>query len=113
MGGAMMARPGMNFAMTRELMPQRSKRVCVWLTQESGSSEILQRALRTRMPYLSPIQYQPQSAARHASTDPVNSSGNDIPPRAAMAPATMSVGTAGTGSPIWSRSTLTNTIVSP
>src|SRR5580704_10261776 len=76
-GGAMMARPGMNFAMTRELMPQRSKRVCVWLTQESGSREILHRALRTRMPYLSPIQYQPQSAVRHAITAPRNSAGKD------------------------------------
>ncbi len=32
-GGAMVDKPGTNFAMTIELMPQRSKRVWVWLTQ--------------------------------------------------------------------------------
>ena len=103
----------MNFAMTRELTPQRSNRVCVWLTQESGSKEILHRVFKTRMPYLSPTRYQPQSAARHAITDPMNSAGSDTCPRAATAPATMSVGTAGTGRPIWLRSTLTTTIINP
>ena len=49
-GGAMMARPGTNLAITSELMPQRSKRVCVWLTQESGSREILHSVFSTRMP---------------------------------------------------------------
>ena len=49
-GGAMMARPGTNLAITRELIPQRSKRDCVWLTQESGSSEIRQSVFSTRIP---------------------------------------------------------------
>ena len=49
-GGAMMASPGTNLAMMSELTPHRSKRICVLLTQESGSSDILHRVLSTRMP---------------------------------------------------------------
>ena len=49
-GGAMMARPGTNLAITSELMPQRSKRVWVWLTQESGSKEMRHSVFSTRMP---------------------------------------------------------------
>ena len=44
---------------------------------------------------------------------PANNAGNDMCPSAAMAPATMSVGTAGTGRPIWSSSTLRTTINKP
>ena len=49
-GGAIVASPGMNFAITNEFTPQRSKRICVWLTQESGSRETRHRVLSTRMP---------------------------------------------------------------
>ncbi len=49
-GGAIVARPGMNFAKISELTPQRSNRFWVWLTQESGSSDMRQRVLSTRIP---------------------------------------------------------------
>jgi len=49
-GGAMMASPGMNLATSSELMPHRSNRLWVWLTQESGSREILHRVFKTLMP---------------------------------------------------------------
>ena len=49
-GGAMMARPGTNLAMTSELTPQRSKRDWVWLTHESGSREMRHSVFSTRMP---------------------------------------------------------------
>ena len=52
------------------------------------------------MPYFCPMRYQPQSAARQAITDPRNSGSSAICPPAESAPATMSVGTAGTGNPI-------------
>jgi hypothetical protein len=76
-GGAMMDKPGTNLAMISELTPQRSKRFCVLLTQESGSSEILHKVFSMRMPKISPSRYQPQSAARQASTAPKNTALSD------------------------------------
>jgi hypothetical protein len=49
-GGAMMAKPGTNLAIIRELTPQRSKRDWVWLTQESGSREMRHSVFSTRIP---------------------------------------------------------------
>jgi hypothetical protein len=50
MGGAMIASPGTNLAITSALTPQRSNRVWVSLTQESGSSEIRHSVFNTRIP---------------------------------------------------------------
>ena len=49
-GGAMVARPGTNFAITSAFTPQRSKRDCVWLTHESGVSDTRHSVFITRLP---------------------------------------------------------------
>src|ERR1700679_1483015 len=77
-GGAMIAKPGTNLAMTNEFTPQRSKRVCVSLTHLSGSGENLHSVFITWMPYLSPTRYQPQSAATQAITEQSSSDAREI-----------------------------------
>jgi hypothetical protein len=49
-GGAMVLKPGMNLATTSDFAPQRVKLSSVWLTQESGDSEILHSRRRMRLP---------------------------------------------------------------
>ena len=49
-GGAMVARPGTNFATTSAFTPQRSNRDCVWLTHESGVSDTRHNVFITRLP---------------------------------------------------------------
>src|ERR1051326_4513137 len=54
-GGAMVLRPGINFARSRERAPCLEKTPSVRRTQESGSREILLRNCRIRMPLRRPI----------------------------------------------------------
>ncbi len=49
-GGAISESPGTNLATTSAFMPQRSKRDCVSLTQESGVSEMRHRVFITPLP---------------------------------------------------------------
>src|ERR1700737_2593107 len=98
-GGAMSANPGTNLATSSAFEPQRSKRDCVSLTQESGVSEIRHNSFMTPLPYTLPARNQTLSAATHAKMAPANNAAGDIVPSAAQAPATIKVGITGTGSP--------------
>ena len=88
-----MARPGTNLAITSELIPQRSKRDCVWLTQESGSRDIRHSSLQ----HLDAVDLAHQvptavgrEAGEHATA--ANSGPAAKWPSAAIAPATIRVG---------------------
>src|SRR5262249_62045359 len=61
-GGASKEMPGTNLATRSALTPQLSNRSWVWLTHESGVSEIMHSALMTRLPYWRPARYHVTSA---------------------------------------------------
>src|SRR6185312_16662150 len=72
-GGAISDRPGTNLATNRALPPQRSKRVWVWLTQESGVREMRHNSFITRLPYRRPDRYHAVSPMKQAATAPMQS----------------------------------------
>src|SRR5258708_14281867 len=82
-------------------------------TQESGETAILQTVLSTRRPCQRPRLYQSESARVAAATAAPSSAQGDSLPSAASAPATTIAGTAGTGRPACSISTLANTKPTP
>src|SRR6266850_2528534 len=98
-GGAMSDSPGTNLATSSAFEPQRSKRDCVSLTHESGVSDIRHNSFMTPLPYTLPAMNQTLSAATHAKMAQANNATGEIVPCAAHAPATISVGITGTGSP--------------
>src|SRR4029077_15726020 len=108
-GGATSASPGTNFATSSTFAPQRSKLVWVWLTQESGVRETRHSRFITRPPKTRPATYHTASPIRQAPSARVNTAPAGSRPSPAIAPATISVGTAGTGRPSWSHRTLRNT----
>ena len=65
------------------------------------------------MPKVRPAEYQPVSAMIDATTPTPTSCHSGVPPVAASAPATISVGYAGRGSPACNARTLTNTKPKP
>src|SRR5450755_1497465 len=99
-GDAMIDSPGTNFATRSAFEPHRSKRLCVWLTHESGVREIRHNTLMTLLPYTRPAMYQLVSAARHAATAPSNSSPAAMLFPEATAPATTHARIARSGPPI-------------
>ena len=76
-GGAIVARPGTNFAMTSALTPQRSKRDCVSLTHESGVSEILHNSFMTPLPNRRPARYHAMSATKLPARLTASNDGTD------------------------------------
>ena len=64
----------------------------VWRTQLSGDRESRHIRRSTRRPYRPPAKYQAKSAIRLAIVATAITCGTLIPPRAVMAPTTMSVG---------------------
>ena len=112
-GGAIVARPGMNLPRTRVIPPQRSKWFSVWRTHESGDSEMRQRVVMTRRPYCRPATYQAESPIMEAAKATPKTAGADSVPSTASAPATISVGIAGSGTPSCSSSTLAKINASP
>src|SRR6185312_1429924 len=108
-GGATIDRPGMNLATMSARGPQRSKRAWVWLTHTSGVSEMRHSTPMTRPPKRRPARYQVLSPIRHALTASAATPAPDRRPSPASAPATIRVGTAGTGTPSCMSSTLRNT----
>src|SRR5579863_2614673 len=105
-GGAIIDSPGTNLAMIRALTPQRSKLLCVWLTQISGVSEMRHSSFMTRPPLRRPAAYQVASPMMQASSAAANTPAAGRRPAAASAPANSSAGRAGTGRPSCSSSTL-------
>ena len=113
-GGATSDRPGMNLATISTFAPQRSKLDWVSLTQVSGVREMRHSSFMTRPPNSRPATYQVLSPIRQATHgQPEHRPAAAGWPSAAMAPATTSVGTAGSGRPSWSHSTLTKTTPRP
>src|SRR5258708_22118252 len=90
-GGAMSANPGTNLATSSAFEPQRSKRDCVSLTQESGVNDIRHNSFMTPLPYTLPARNHTLSAATHAVMAAANNATGDIVPWAAQAPATIRV----------------------
>ena len=92
---------------------QRWKRSSDCFTQESGDSEMRHSVRITPAPKRRPAQYHIASLSRHASSATSTTASSGSLPPAASAPATISVGTAGTGTPACSISTLKNTTSRP
>ncbi|MNS62346.1 hypothetical protein D3C72_954040 [compost metagenome] len=106
--------PGSSFATTSERGPTRRYSDWVWRMQESGEIDTLQMVRSIGCPSRRPAKYQPVSAIRQAtitaaSTAPIDGPVSCMP----SAPATNSIGYAGTGSPACSTSTFRNTSISP
>ena len=66
MGGAIVLRPGTNFANNSEFIPYFRKLVSVFRTQESGLRDILQSKVSTWRPRVRPIQIPHQIAQETA-----------------------------------------------
>jgi len=95
----------MNLPRARVSPPQRSKWFSVWRTHESGDSEMRQRVVMTRRPYRR--REVPGGIPDHGSSEGhAEDAGAESVPSAASAPATISVGIAGSGTPSCSSSTL-------
>src|SRR5690348_5547825 len=112
-GGATVDNPGTNFATSRTCPPQRWKCRSDLRTQVSGDNEMRQRVRITPAPKWRPAQYHIRSASRHASKVTSSTPASESCALAANAPATTSVGTAGTGTPACSTSTLRKISSSP
>src|SRR5258705_10010981 len=95
----------MNFASSSERAPCLEKIPSVRRTQESGSSEILQRNCRMRMPFLRPRMYQTESAERAAMATKNNEAQKLRWPVPARAPAANTTGSEGIGRPSCSAKT--------
>src|SRR5260370_219992 len=67
-GGAMVLRPGRNFATSRAQRPRLMNRFSVRRTHESGSSERRQITSRTRLPRARPSSYHTTSGGREAAS---------------------------------------------
>src|SRR5712664_2932848 len=104
-GGATEPKPGTNFAKTSDRAPCFAKRPSVRRTQESGSSEILQRSWRTLIPVTRPSTYHTESAASAANTLRKIEPAKLKLPDPAKAPAAKRIGRDGTGRPNCSAST--------
>jgi hypothetical protein len=104
-GGATVPSPGTNLAKTKDRAPCFANNPSVRRTQESGSSEILQRSWRILIPRTRPIPYHTESAVSEANTlrkiDPPKLN-RPVP---ASAPAAKRIGKEGTGRPICSANT--------
>src|SRR5208337_1107546 len=93
------ANPGTNLATSIDDGPKRWKIDSVWRTQVSCDSDMRHSVLRMRSPNRRPAAYQPVSAISAPATPTPTSWYTGVPPIAASAPATISVGYAGKGSP--------------
>src|SRR5579859_3796913 len=104
-GGATVLSPGINLASSSERAPCLEKIPSVRRTQESGSSEILQRICRMRMPFVRPSIYQKESAVRAAMVTKKSEDQKLRWPVPESAPAASTTGSDGTGSPSCSAKT--------
>ena len=112
-GGATVDSPGTNLATSSMRPRQRSKRSSDCFTQESGDSEMRHSVRITPAPKRRPARYHAVSLSRQAASAASTTPGSSSRSLAASAPATINVGTAGTGAPACSTSTLKNTTSNP